>query len=353
MSKSIIQLERIKIIFDLIKTSPLTINNIISALQKYDIECSSRQIYRDLKHLELYYLRPNEQLSISIAEHNRKIYCIATESESVPLNARDIVAFQLTRAASPSYLMTNRADSMQKFRIVYKSFIKNNSTFYAFMQEHQNTRSNFHEAFYNSEYDQKIDSIVWAIANFKKIWIKDITGDATSISKKIKSKFLFKAVKLIYHRGNHFVAGYTASDDTFLILDISKVKSLEMTDRSFLYKDLFEKVENDLEKRFGVSQNIDNKTYDIILEISSNTGDFLRHYHWHSSQEFSKLPNENWELKMHCGINRELIGWISMWMTNIKIRKPILLKNLFIKQIDEMKLLNTNDKTLKYNNLFK
>lgn len=353
MSKSIIQLERIKIIFDLIKTAPCTINNIISELQKYDIECSSRQIYRDLKHLERYYLRSNEQLSIATGEHNRKIYRIVTESESVHLNPRDIVAFQLTRVASPSYLMTNRADSMQKFRIVYNSFIKSNSAFYTFMQERQNTRSNFYEAFYNSEYDEKIDTVVWAISNYKKIWINDLEGDATSISKKNKTKFLFKSIKLIYHRGNHFVAGYTVSDDTFMILDISKIKSLEMTDRSFLHKELIEKAEKEINNRFGVTQNIDDKTYDIILEISSITGDFLRHYHWHPSQEFTKLPSGNWQLKLHCGINRELIGWIFMWMTNIKISKPIILKNLFNKQLDEMKYLNANDKILKYNNLFK
>jgi len=48
MSKSTIQLERIKIIYDLIITFPLTINNIIDELQKYNIICSNRQIYRDL-----------------------------------------------------------------------------------------------------------------------------------------------------------------------------------------------------------------------------------------------------------------------------------------------------------------
>ena len=42
-----------------------------------------------------------------------------------------------------------------------------------------------------------------------------------------------------------------------------------------------------------------------------------------------------------------------MWMTNIKISKPTILKNLFNKQIDELKALNANDKILKYNNLFK
>jgi predicted DNA-binding transcriptional regulator YafY len=124
MSKSTIQLERIKIIYDLITSSPLTINNIIDELQKYNIICSNRQIYRDLEYLERYYLRQNEKLSIVIGEHNRKTYRLLIDSEEIDLNPRDIVAFQLTRSASPRYLMTNRSDSMQKFRTVYNSFIK-------------------------------------------------------------------------------------------------------------------------------------------------------------------------------------------------------------------------------------
>ena len=347
------QLERIKFLFELLQNEPLTIVNIIAKFKEKKITISSRQLYRDIDCIEKYYLRPQEKLLISASEHNRKTFRLITQNTKIDLTNRDIVAFQLTRSASPSYLMKNRVDSMQKFRLVYQSFIEKNSAFYSFMQEQQNARSNFYEAQYDPMYDEKIDTIVWAISNYKKIWIKDLEGDATSISKKNKTKFLFKAVKLIYHRGNHFVAGFTSSDDTFIILDISKITSLEMTDRSFLHKELFEKTEKELNNRFGVTQNMDDKTYDIILEISSITGDFIKQYHWHPSQEFLKLSNGNWQLKLHCGINRELIGWIFMWMTNIKIRKPILLKNLFIKQIDEMKVLNANDKTLKYNNLFK
>jgi predicted DNA-binding transcriptional regulator YafY len=353
MSKSTIQLERIKIIYDLITSSPLTINNIIDELQKYNIICSNRQIYRDLEYLERYYLRQNEKLSIVIGEHNRKTYRLLIDSEEIDLNPRDIVAFQLTRSASPRYLMTNRSDSMQKFRTVYNSFIKKNSAFYTFMQESQNTRSHFYEGINNSEYDDKIDSIIWAISNYKKILIHSIEGDATSSSKKQNSNFLFKSIKLIYHRGNHFIAGFSVPNDDFQIIDISKIISFEITDKSFIYKALIPKADEEINKRFGVTQNIDNKTYDIVLELSSTTGNFMKGYFWHPTQEFIKLPSGNWHLKLHCGINRELIGWIFMWMTNIKICKPIILKNLFNKQLEGITELHKMDKTLKYNNIFK
>jgi hypothetical protein len=353
MSKSITQLERIQLLFEHLKIEPVTINNLIELLKQKNIVCSSRQLYRDLECIKKYYLRPNEQLSIAVSEHNRKTYRIVLESEELDLTKRDIAAFQLTRSASPKYLMTNRGDSMLKFRTVYNSFIKKNSAFYAFMQDHQNTRSNFYEVEHDKNYDDKIDAVIWCIANFKKLWIENLEGDATSISRKTNDKFLFKCMKLIFHRGNHFVAGFSLPNDKFMIIDISKITSYEITDKSFIHKELSKLTEEHILKRFGVTQNIDDKSYDIILEISSVTGEFMKQYHWHPTQEFIKLPSGNWQLKLHCGINRELVGWIFMWMTNIKISKPLVLKNLFNKQLEEMKSIYANDKSLKYNNLFK
>ena len=353
MPNSISQLERIQLIFELINKAPLSINNIVDEFKSRNVECSTRQVYRDLDCIQKHYLRPTEQLSIAVGEHNRKTYRIIVDSAELNLSKRDIAAFQLTRSASPKYLMANRADSMLKFRKVYNSFIKTNSTFYTFMQDHQNTRTNFYEVSHDEKYDDKIDAVIWCIANYKKLWIDSIDGDATSITMKKIAPFLFKCIKLIYHRGNHFVAGFSLTKDEFMVIDISKINSYEMTDKSFNHKEISKKAEEQLLKRFGVTQNIDEKTYDIVLEISSVTGNFLRQYHWHPSQEFSKLPSGNWQLKLHCGINRELIGWIFMWMTNIKISNPLILKNLFNKQLDEIKSIYLNDRSLKYNNFFK
>lgn len=346
MSKTISQLERIRCLFELLKKEPVTINKLIELLKQQNIDCSSRQLYRDLECIKKYYLRPNEQLLVAISEHNRKTYRLTTDSYQLVLNKRDIATFQITRSASPIYIMHNRADSMLKFRTVYKSFIKQNSTFYAFMQDYQNTRSNFYEAMHDESYDDKIDTIIWCIANYKKIWIHELEKDINNHSKKTNKKFLFNAIKLIFHNGNHFVAGFSVSDSTFIIIDISKIISYEITDRTFNYKDLTIRADEEIKKRFGLAQNIDSKIYDIILEISSSTGLHLKQYHWHSSQVFTKLPNGNWQLKLHCGINRELISWIFMWSTNIKIIKPLSLKNSLLNHIEEMKSIYINDKKL-------
>ena len=147
---------------------------------------------------------------------------------------------------------------------------------------------------------------------------------------------MFNAIKLIFHNGNHFVAGFSVSDSTFIIIDISKIISYEITDRTFNYKDLIIRADEEIKKRFGLAQNIDSKTYDIILEISSSTGLHLKQYHWHSSQVFTKLPNGNWQLKLHCGINRELISWICMWAKDIKIINDTMINFKSLKHRQEI-----------------
>jgi hypothetical protein len=58
-------------------------------------------------------------------------------------------------------------------------------------------------------------------------------------------------------------------------------------------------------------------------------------------------------MKMHCGINRELFGWIFRWMGNVKIIGPAILKDLYLEQLDIMNKNYATNKTLDYSNIFK
>ncbi|MET4080671.1 putative DNA-binding transcriptional regulator YafY [Pedobacter sp. UYP30] len=41
-------------------------------------------------------------------------------------------------------------------------------------------------------------------------------------------------------------------------------------------------------------------------------------------------------MKMECGINLELVGWLFQWMGNVKIVEPTILKDLYQQQLDKM-----------------
>ena len=57
-------------------------------------------------------------------------------------------------------------------------------------------------------------------------------------------------------------------------------------------------------------------------------------------------------MSLKCGINRELVSWIFMWMDNIRILKPQKLKSLYLTQLNRIQELNTNNLNLSYSNIF-
>jgi len=179
-----------------------------------------------------------------------------------------------------------------------------------------------------------------------------IEGDSTSIPKGIVYPLNFKPLLLIFHKGNHFVGGYAGNTDLFLTIDISKIVNYELTDKTFAFKRLIQPAKKQLESRFGISNNVDNKTYQIELEFSTQIGDFVRHYYWHSTQKTIQLSNGNWLMIMECGINRELLSWIFQWMDNLRILKPKILIDLYKDKLQSMVGNLDNKKHLKYTNIF-
>ena len=74
---------------------------------------------------------------------------------------------------------------------------------------------------------------------------------------------------------------------------------------------------------------------------------------WHESQQFEKLDDGNFLMTMNCGINLELIGWIFQWMSNAKVIKPDLLKELVAEKFREMVQIYDEDIELVSNNSYR
>ena len=56
---------------------------------------------------------------------------------------------------------------------------------------------------------------------------------------------------------------------------------------------------------------------------------------------------------LNCGINRELIGWIFQWMSNVKVIKPEILKELVVEKHREIVRIYEYDIELVSNNSFR
>jgi len=348
------QLERIKFIYTLLEIDPRNIQEIVTELKTAGCTTANRQIYNDLQELEKNYLRKNQALQISTGQHNQKTYRLVYTDSAIAVTGYDVNSYQLSRLSMTTYITEGRGDSINKFRdIVAEKIMHQSKTKYTTLPIQQNFNSHFFERKYTSDFNKISEDIIWSIANNKIIEIVNIYGDATSVTKDITYPIKLKALLLVYHNGAYYTAGFTGKKNQFVTIDLSKITAYNITNQTFAHKKSLPLAKAELQKRFGLTGNIDNEVYDIELEFSSITGEFLSHYHWHDTQTITLLSNGNYRMKMHCGINRELFGWIFRWMGNVKIIGPKKLKYLYLEQLSIINKNYSTHQALRYTNIFK
>ena len=121
----------------------------------------------------------------------------------------------------------------------------------------------------------------------------------------------------------------------------------------FNSKRLLKLLEKETQKRFGITGNLNDEIYDIEIEFSELTGTFVQNQHWHQTQIFQKLDSGNVLMKITCGINRELVGWIFQWMSNAKVLKPNILANMVADKLVETAQLYQENLPIISNNSFR
>ena len=348
------QLERLHFIYQLLEIEPRTVQDICKELTLKGFTVANRQIYNDLVQLEKNYLRNNQALQITTGQHNQKTYRLVYTDISIAVTGFDVNSYQLSRLSMTTYITEGRGESINKFRdIVAKKIMHLSKTKYAALPLEQNFNSHFFERKYTTDFNQMSEDIIWSIANNKIIEIANIYGDATNVSSDITYPFKLKPLLLVYHNGAYYTAGFIAKNNLFITIDLSKIVAYNITNQTFAHKKMLPIAKAELQKRFGLTANIDNELYNIELEFSSITGEFLSHYNWHTSQSFTRLKNGNYRMKMYCGINRELFGWIFRWLGNVKIIGPHKLKDLYLQQLDIINKNYSSGASLNYSNIFK
>jgi WYL domain len=193
-----------------------------------------------------------------------------------------------------------------------------------------------------------------ALNESKNILIKELKNDVTGDNHTFNQKNIeLIPIRLIKHRGSIYLGGFNIKESKNQIYDILQLKNLQIIDRNsnFSIKKIESKFNAEISNRFGVSKNIDDETYTILLEFSSVTGNFIMEHFWHESQKFTKKKN-GIIMELNCGINRELIGWIFYWMYNCKIIAPDILKEYYMKSHNEIGKLYKDNTPIVYKNIF-
>ena len=348
-----IQLERIQQLHALLEQQPATVIQLLAALKGKGFKVEKRQLYWDLLAMEKHYLRAGETLFMETGQYNKRTYILKQPILEKAIAVFDINTYQLCVKTLPIFFNSERAASLKKFKTILDRFVlQNRKSTYTYLEPAKLMSTHFYESSFDGSFHQSMEDLIWAIAQNKIISIEALRGDATSLHQQIKVPFNIKPVSIIYHRGDFILSGFDTHSHIFTTINISKISSYQLLNTTFAYKRLQQQAQQILSERFGITNNINNKVYQIELEFSSATGDFVSKYHWHTSQIFTELPNGNYRCTFNCGINRELVGWIFHWMNNVRIIKPKLLKEFYQQQLDKMNQLQQAPSSLIYSNIF-
>ncbi|QTY26775.1 WYL domain-containing protein [Flavobacterium sp. CS20] len=197
-----------------------------------------------------------------------------------------------------------------------------------------------------------LELIQTAIKEQKRLKIKLIKDDETSDNLDVDTENVVVCpVKMVYHRNSYYLACFNAELKEVEVFGLRQLKNIELGKPFNNFKLLENQVKKELKTRFGVTKNINNKVYDIEIKFTPVLGRFIENHHWHESQKF-KSVNGDYILYLKCGINRELMGWLFQWMYNVKIVKPLLLKQLYKKTLKESELIIKDQNPFVYRNIF-
>ena len=344
------QLERLKLLYGYLQNEQADSNTILAFLVTKKAEISLRQLQRDLKDVESYFLKSDQKLMVT-NQSRKKIYQITKPDLPLRWNQKTINTWQLSELIGGVPLLLNRAKDIEAKKNVFKKLsllAKGNKIEF---NSNGLLSTNFYEVLKDDGFNLIMDDLMKAIRHDNYIKIVKIKNDFTTDNvDSEKNNIVVAPIAIFYHRGDFFIA--VMEKKAICFYEIGQLNTIEIIDRKFNRKDCLEKLEKERKRRFGVTKNINNEVYDIKLEFTNITGSLVKKYFWHSTQKFyQKTANDNVIMTLQCGINRELVGWIFQWMYNVRILEPLILKEYYSEAIKKMNKID-NTSVFVYNNIF-
>ncbi|MFA7445688.1 MAG: WYL domain-containing protein [Flavobacteriaceae bacterium] len=307
------QLERLKTIYNLLNQEKLTKDVLFEKLNK---SVSTRQITRDLKDIRELYLRADEEWIVNTDKKAHSYHIKKNES---------FILFEQYR------------QSVQN-----GGFVSVNPQIDDILD-----KTNFYELKKNESFQENFEILYRAISSETKIFVSKIKYYATAETDKAELQdedLELIPVKIMYHRGDFYLCSFYKN--TFRTDKIGQMTGIKILEKKFNRAKQLQKVSTELEKRFGITKNINKEVYEIKLQFSSATGTFVKEFRWHPTQNFETLEKSTTKdvvMTLYCGINRELVGWVFQWMSNVKIISPPELVALYDEMLEEMRKNKNKD----------
>lgn len=345
--------QRLLKIYALLRHQPVTIEILKHWAARNNISISERTFYRDLQVLERSVLMPDEEIVVAVGEKNKKTWKIEYRGND-KLTEFDINSYLLFSNFLPLPLVKSRTESLNRIRdVYYKSYSKSRFEDFAAYATNQLSSTRFGEFQGDIHYAKTLEDMLWCLRNHRELDLCKVDFDITSISQSVVFPMKFLPIKLVYHRGVVHLGGFDKESQKLILLALSQITEYRLTNHPFRHESLLSHFEAEMQSRFGITETMNGEVYDVKLEFSEALGCFIKDNYWHPTQQMEQQKNGNFIMTMRCGINRELVGWIFMWMTNVRVISPPELKECVMAKYREVVDDYEKDKPLVSNNSFR
>ena len=205
--------------------------------------------------------------------------------------------------------------------------------------------TNWGRALYSEKDRSIMANALQAIEAKRKVEISLL--DQLQAEEPMKGIRIWKLYALVFHRGSIFIASGLDTSSKLYFLDLESIVSIKLTKQQFRNSISRPTINKQLETRFGITAH-DGQVYKVKLAfhpsdakmVTGFLNPFLQKRVWHPNQRFSKDPSGRYlTLEFESQLNRELVGWILMWMDHIKILEPLQLIQIVKSKLQAMQLV--------------
>lgn len=151
--------------------------------------------------------------------------------------------------------------------------------------------------------------------------------------------FVVEPWGLKLHHQRWYMVGYSPSIDKTLVYGLDRIKELSPTDERFEAPEDFD-CDQWFEDMFGVNSYapvFSHKPQDIEIHVSCGQIDYLLSKPLHRSQQLVSEDSTGYTIPMHLVPSYDFIMELMKYGADIEVVKPIELREIFIRNIEEMK----------------
>lgn len=192
---------------------------------------------------------------------------------------------------------------------------------------------------------QSLDTDVSAILESEGFAVRQYSGVKVepSVLEKLRNAMLaFKKIRFDYptDKGNrtitlnpygiiiadkYYLLGFNEYVNDLRLYKVDKISALEVFEEYF-EKDEDFSLKQYCQNSFGIYREEPLK---VILEFDCSVADDVLNYHFHPTQKMKQLDNGNILVKFTAGGTEAICRELFKWGTNVKIKKPLKLKNIY------------------------